>query len=199
MVESRSNKSHAFHQITGLVFIMQITVHPTSHLCWNNQIVRCALGRNGVCLNKKEGDGATPAGVFPLRQVLFRSDRLKTPKTGLPIKALKLNDGWSDDPSDPSYNKLIKRPYNYRHEKLWREDPVYDIIVELGQNDDPPKPGCGSAVFLHVAHPDYSPTEGCVGLKLEDLLSLLKECNKMTIITILNQHPSKKGRLSDFT
>ena len=167
---------------------MKITVFPTNNLTWNNQSVRCALGRNGIYLNKMEGDGATPSGVFPLRQVLFRADRLATPETGLPTKALKPNDGWSDDPDDPAYNTLIKRPYKYRHEELWRKDNVYDIIVELGQNNDPPKPGYGSAVFLHVARPDFKPTEGCVALQLKDLLLLIKECNKKTIIAILNKN-----------
>ena len=163
---------------------MKITVSITNNLSWNHQIVQCALGRNGIRLNKTEGDGATPSGVFPLRQVLFREDRLVAPETKLPIKALKPNDGWSDDPDDPAYNTLIKRPHDYRHEELWRDDHVYDVIIELGQNDNPPKPGYGSAIFLHVARPDFNPTEGCVALKLKDLLVLLKDCDKKTIIAI---------------
>ena len=165
---------------------MQITVELTNRLSWNNKSVRCALGRNGIYTNKKEGDGATPAGKFPLRQVLYRADRLTAPKTGLPIKAIKPSDGWSDDPKDPAYNMLIMHPYKFHHEKLWRDDHVYDIVVEIGHNDNPPKQGFGSAVFLHVAHPNYSPTEGCVALKLEDLLLLLKNCDKLTFISILN-------------
>jgi L,D-peptidoglycan transpeptidase YkuD (ErfK/YbiS/YcfS/YnhG family) len=165
---------------------MRITVLPTNYLSWNNHCVRCDFGRNGIHLNKKEGDGATPTGVFPLRRAFFRADRLPTPNTGLKIKALKPDDGWSDDPSDPAYNKLIKRPHQFRHEKLWREDHVYDVIIELGQNDNPPIPGKGSAIFIHVAHSDRSPTEGCLALKLEDLILLLKECDKMSTIAILH-------------
>jgi L,D-peptidoglycan transpeptidase YkuD (ErfK/YbiS/YcfS/YnhG family) len=136
-------------------------------------------------LNKKEGDGATPIGVFPLRRVFFREDRLKTPNTGLIIKALRPEDGWSDDPDDPAYNKLIKRPHQFSHEQLWRKDNIYDVIIELGQNDNPPIPGKGSAIFIHVAHSDRSPTEGCVALKLDDLLLLLTKCDKKTTISIL--------------
>ncbi|MEE2698332.1 MAG: L,D-transpeptidase family protein [Pseudomonadota bacterium] len=165
---------------------MQIKVCSKKCLRWKSQNVQCALGRNGITLNKKEGDGATPAGIFPLRQVFFRADRLRKPKTALPIKTLEPQDGWSDDPSDPAYNTLIKRPYRYQHEALWRDDHVYDVIVELGQNDNPPKPGYGSAIFLHVAQPDFSPTEGCIAVKLEDLLLLLTDCNKLTTINILN-------------
>ena len=164
---------------------MKITVLPNNLLSWKNNNVRCELGRNGINFNKKEGDGTTPAGVFPLRKVFFRADRLPTPKTGLLTKALKPEDGWSDDPKDPAYNKLIKQPHNYRHEKLWRDDHIYDVIVELGQNDNPPKPGFGSAIFIHLASYDQSPTEGCIALKLEDLLLLLKECDQLTTINIL--------------
>lgn len=136
---------------------------------------RCALGKGGVRpeAEKREGDGATPLGRYPLRRVFYRADRLAAPQTGLPRQALTPQDGWCDDPLDPAYNRLVTLPYAASHEKLWREDPVYDVIVVLGHNDDPPVPGLGSAIFLHVARPDYSGTEGCVALALPDLLALL--------------------------
>ena len=136
---------------------------------------RCALGKGGVRpeAEKREGDGATPFGRYPLRRVFYRADRLAAPQTGLPLQALTPQDGWCDDPLDPAYNRLVTLPYAASHEKLWREDPVYDVIVVLGHNDDPPVPGLGSAIFLHVARPDYSGTEGCVALALPDLLALL--------------------------
>jgi len=165
---------------------MIITVLPTNLLSWNSNNVRCELGRNGINLNKKEGDGITPAGTFPLRKVFFRADRLPAPETSLPTVALKPEDGWSDDPKDPAYNKQIKLPHSYRHEKLWRNDHIYDVIIELGQNDNPPKPGYGSAIFIHVAKLDQSPTEGCIALKLEDLLLLLRNCDQCTTINILS-------------
>ena len=132
---------------------MEITVLPSGHLTWNGQRVRCALGRGGIRADKREGDGATPAGVFPLRRVFYRADRLSAPQTSLPVQALDPADGWCDEAADPAYNRLIKKPFDASHEKLWRDDSVYDVIVELGYNDDAPVAGLGSAIFLHVAKP----------------------------------------------
>lgn len=136
---------------------------------------RCALGKNGVKAeaDKREGDGATPLGRYALRQVYYRADRMAVPQTRLPVQSLTPQDGWCDDPADPAYNRHILLPYAAGHEKLWRDDHVYDVIVVLGHNDDPPVPGMGSAIFLHLARPDYSGTEGCVALALSDLLALL--------------------------
>ena len=142
---------------------------------WGDRQFRCALGPAGPRSDKREGDGATPVGRFAFRYVLYRPDRLAAPRTSLPVRALSPEDGWCDDPADPQYNKPVRLPYAGRHEELWREDGVYDVIVVIGHNDDPPVPGQGSAVFLHVARPDYAPTEGCVALALADLLSVLSE------------------------
>ena len=149
---------------------------------------RCALGRGG-CLpeaDKREGDGATPLGFYPLRQVLYRPDRLATaPQTRLPCLPLSPDDGWCDDPADAAYNRQVVLPYAGRHENLWRADGIYDVIVVPGHNDDPPIPGLGSAIFLHVARPDYSPTEGCVALALPDLLELLAAITPRTMLQIV--------------
>ena len=143
---------------------------------------RCAIGKGGTrpARDKSEGDGATPTGVFPLRRVLYRPDRLAAPETGLPVKAITPDDGWCDAPADPNYNRPVKLPYAASHERLWRDDGIYDVIVVLGHNDDPPVPGMGSAIFLHVARPDYGPTEGCVALALADLLDVLKDADAST-------------------
>lgn len=135
----------------------------------------CAIGKGGVRRNKREGDGATPVGRFPFRRVFYRTDRLG-PLAGCPSAIpIESDHGWSDDPADPQhYNRLVKLPYAYSHERLMREDAVYDVVVELGYNDTPPEPGRGSAIFMHVARPDYSGTEGCIALALPDLLSLLE-------------------------
>jgi len=135
--------------------------------------MRCALGRGGIREQKREGDGATPVGDFPLRRLLYRADRVDEPKTGLSAQKIARDDGWCDDPADPNYNRQISLPYSARHEKLWRDDEIYDLIVVLGHNDRPVVPGRGSAVFLHVARPDYAPTEGCVALAKSDLLAVL--------------------------
>ena len=153
-------------------------------LSWPGGRVRAALGRSGLTHTKREGDGATPIGIFPLRCLLYRPDRLPQPRTGLPVSAIHPSDGWSDDPRDMLYNQLVQLPHPYGHERLWRDDGVYDLIVPLGYNDDPPIPGLGSAIFLHCARPDYSPTEGCVAIALPDLLRLLAECGPAARIEI---------------
>lgn len=173
---------------------MDITVHPASppqglptegRLVWPGGSFRCALGRGGVRTDKREGDGATPVGRFPLRRVLWRADRLPQPETGLPVSLIAPDDGWCDDPADPAYNRPVKRPFAASHEELWREDGVYDVIVVMGHNDDPVVPGQGSAVFMHVARPNWDPTAGCVALPLPDLLRLLKDCGPGTVLTVL--------------
>ena len=139
--------------------------------------VRCALGRGGVvpAALKREGDGASPAGVWALRKVLYRSDRGPPPATALPAAPIAPDDGWCDDPADPAYNRPVRHPYPASAERLWREDEVYDVIVVLGHNDDPVRPGAGSAIFLHLARPDYAATEGCVALARGDLDALLRQ------------------------
>lgn len=123
--------------------------------------------------DKREGDGASPLGCWPVRRVFFRPDRGAAPETGLPAIALRPTDGWCDDAGAPAYNRLVTLPCRGSHERLWREDGLYDLIVELGYNDDPPEPGKGSAIFLHIARPGYRPTEGCVALAEADLRAVL--------------------------
>ena len=134
---------------------------------------RCAVGRGGVSSAKREGDGATPIGTWPLRQVLYRRDRGMRPVTALQTTALRPADGWCDAPSDPNYNRMVRHPYPASAEHLWRRDSIYDLIVVVGYNDAPVIPGKGSAIFLHVARPDYSPTAGCVAFSRRDLVTIL--------------------------
>ncbi len=164
---------------------MEITVFPDGRLTWPGGSFSCALGRCGVKADKREGDGATPAGLYPLRRVLWRADRLDRPETGLPTAPIAMTDGWCDDPADQAYNRPITCPYPASHEELWRADGVYDVIVVLGHNDDPVAPGLGSAVFMHVTRPDGAPTAGCVALPLPDLLRLLKECGPDTLLRVV--------------
>ncbi|HWD68273.1 MAG TPA: L,D-transpeptidase family protein [Caulobacteraceae bacterium] len=139
------------------------------------RLTRCALGPAGVIPAgaKREGDGATPAGLWPLRRVLWRPDRGPAPATRLPHAPLEADDGWCDAPKDPAYNQPVRLPYPASAEHLWRDDRVYDLIIVLGYNDDPVVPGAGSAIFLHLARADYEPTQGCVALAAGDLLHLL--------------------------
>lgn len=143
-----------------------------------NKDYRCAIGAGGMRSDKQEGDKASPIGCFPLRRLFYRPDRLAdAPETKLPVETLNPDMGWSDDAGDPDhYNRLVPLPYTPSHEKLWRSDPVYDVIVEVGYNDAPPVPGLGSAIFMHVARGNYTPTEGCAALALPDLLEVVSEC-----------------------
>ena len=146
--------------------------------------MRAALGRSGISADKRESDGATPIGCFALRSVMFRPDRLPAPKTVLPVRAIATDDGWCDASDHASYNRLVKLPFAASHEELWRTDGLYDVVVDLGYNDDPPAPGRGSAIFLHVARPDYGPTQGCVAVALDDLLWLLARCGRATRLCV---------------
>jgi L,D-peptidoglycan transpeptidase YkuD (ErfK/YbiS/YcfS/YnhG family) len=136
----------------------------------------CALGRSGVvaAAEKREGDGATPAGVWPLRRLFWRPDRRAPPVSRLPARPLSPTDGWCDDPAHGDYNRLVVLPHPASAERLWREDGVYDLLVTLGHNDDRVVAGAGSAIFLHLARPDFSPTEGCVALAADDMDRLLR-------------------------
>lgn len=145
------------------------------------------LGRGGVIAAeaKREGDGATPIGVWPLRRVFYRPDREARPETALPVHALSLDDGWCDAPEDDAYNKLVKRPYPASTETLWRDDHAYDLILELGYNDDPITPGAGSAIFLHLAQPDWRATEGCVAVSRETMLAILAAAQPSDELTVI--------------
>lgn len=146
--------------------------------------MRCAIGRGGVRLDKREGDGATPVGIWPLRRVFYRADRENPPVTGLSVTAIDPRDGWCDAPGDPAYNQPVRLPYPASAEALWRDDASYDLVVVVGYNDDPPQAGLGSAIFIHVARADFSPTEGCVALAAADLRALLALCGPKTALCV---------------
>lgn len=134
---------------------------------------RCAIGKGGIRADKSEGDGATPRGLLPLRRLLYRADRGAVPRSAVRLEPLAPEDGWCDDLTHRAYNSQVSLPHPARHEQLWREDSVYDIIGVLGWNDAPVVRGRGSAIFLHIARPDYAPTEGCIALSLPDLRMVL--------------------------
>ncbi len=152
---------------------MLILVSADGRLSYEGGSVRCALGKSGISPAKREGDGATPVGRWPLRRVLYRADRGPQPATALPVAAIQPDDGWCDDPTHPDYNRPVPLPHPASCETLWRDDELYDILVVMGHNDDPPVPGLGSAIFLHCAKPGYPPTQGCVALAKDDLRALL--------------------------
>ena len=141
-------------------------------LHFNNHTYAIALGRSGVSAQRAEGDGSTPVGRFPLRRVFYNPERMGAPVSGLPVVAISRKDGWCDDAKSPQYNQLIKLPSPDSHEVLWREDALYDVLIEVGYNDDPAIPGKGSAIFIHVM-PESGYTEGCISLRKEDLLAII--------------------------
>ena len=148
---------------------------PDGLLRFQGGIYRCAIGKGGIRIDKREGDGATPTGLLPLRRVMYRADRLAPPRAAVPVAPIAPHDGWCDDPGHADYNTQIRLPHLARHEELWRADAIYDVIGVLGWNDAPVTRGRGSAIFLHLARPGFTPTEGCIALEQRDLLRVLAE------------------------
>jgi L,D-peptidoglycan transpeptidase YkuD (ErfK/YbiS/YcfS/YnhG family) len=142
----------------------------------------CALGRGGRRAAKREGDGTTPFDAMQVVRVLYRADRVRRPRTALPVRPIRDDDGWCDAPGDRNYNRPVRHPYPASAERLWREDELYDIVVVLDYNLRPRIRGRGSAIFMHVARPDYGPTEGCIALRREHLQLLLERLTPGSII-----------------
>lgn len=138
----------------------------------------CAVGRSGFFQEKREGDRASPIGAFHLEFGLYRPDRIHPPGGALPWAPIRPGDGWSDDPEDPAYNLPVRRPHPWRHERLWRADPLYDLVVVFDANRTPIRPGCGSALFLHVWRRPRFPTEGCIAFARDDLAWVLYRWRK---------------------
>jgi L,D-peptidoglycan transpeptidase YkuD (ErfK/YbiS/YcfS/YnhG family) len=142
------------------------------------------LGRSGIKAQKREGDGATPGGVFRLERLLWRPDRLAQPKTNLPAGPILPQMGWSDEPADFRYNRPVNLPWPASAECLWRQDHLYDLVLITSHNQNPVVPGAGSAVFIHLQRADKGPTAGCIALQLPDLLHLLESAGSETEIHI---------------
>jgi L,D-peptidoglycan transpeptidase YkuD (ErfK/YbiS/YcfS/YnhG family) len=169
-----------------MIFAAFATPNGVGRVMWPGHGVRAAFGKGGLkpVADKREGDGSSPIGVWPLRQVLWRPDKGPAPITDLPVAPIARDDGWCDAPGDANYNRPVKLPYPASAEAMWREDDLYDLVVILGHNDDPVVPGMGSAIFLHIARPDHGPTAGCVALgrgDLEDLLTVARPGDSLEI------------------
>jgi len=150
-----------------------------------HSVRQAAIGRGSVRPLKREGDGGTPLGRFPVRLVLYRADRALRPRGSLPVRAIRETDGWCDDPADRNYNRLIRLPSLRSAEGLKRADDLYDFVLVLGYNDRPRIRGRGSAIFVHLARPGYTPTEGCIAFSRRDLLAVLAETRCGTAFQVM--------------
>jgi L,D-peptidoglycan transpeptidase YkuD (ErfK/YbiS/YcfS/YnhG family) len=149
-----------------------------------NVRIPCVLGRSGIVVRKREGDGGTPRGVFELTGGYFRGDRLRRPRSRIPLARTKVDDGWCDDPASFRYNRATRLPAPFRCERMMLEDNVYDVVLVTNYNLHPRRIGLGSAIFVHLQRPDLRPTEGCVAFAPQDLMRFLPRLSKKVRIVI---------------
>jgi L,D-peptidoglycan transpeptidase YkuD (ErfK/YbiS/YcfS/YnhG family) len=161
-------------QPRGQLFVRALSRAATRGiLLAGGQTLACALGRSGRRVLKREGDGATPFGIYSCECVYYRPDRGPRPRTRLPLRPVRSADGWCDAVADRNYNRRVQHPYPASAERMWRQDGLYDLLVVLNYNRRPRVRGRGSAIFLHVAQANFTPTEGCIALRHLDLLRVL--------------------------
>jgi len=161
-----------------------IIVKKSGYLKYKNFKYRCALGKAGVNKKIKEGDGITPKGVFKITKIYYRADKIKVIKTNIKKIKITKNMGWCDDPTSRFYNRQVKLPSKFSHEKLYRNDDLYDLIAVLNYNTNPIIRNKGSAIFMHIAKGSYKKTEGCIALKKDDLIKILMQIKKNTKISV---------------
>ena len=161
-----------------------IIINKSGYLEYKNLKFKCALGKAGIGWKKREGDNVTPTGTFKIVKIYYRSDRIK--KISSKFRAIEItkNMGWCDDPNSKNYNQLINLPSKYNHEKLFKKNNIYDLIIVLNYNMKPVIKNKGSAIFIHVAKKNYQPTQGCISLKKNDLLKLLSKISRNIKIKI---------------
>ena len=157
------------------------------YLTYKHYKVKCAIGKRGIGLKKKEGDFITPIGDYKIKYILYRKDRVKKIQSKLRKITIKKNMGWCNDPKSKKYNKLVNLPFNYSYEQLFKKENIYDIILVLNYNMNPVKKDKGSAIFIHVAKKYYKRTQGCVAVKKSDLLKILREIKINTKVKIEHQ------------
>ncbi len=146
--------------------------------------IKCSIGKRGLTRKKTEGDLKTPRGIFNFKYILYRHDKIKNIRANIKKFKIKKNFGWCDDPKSKFYNKLISFPFKMSAEKLYLKKNIYDIILVINYNFNPVKKNKGSAIFLHVATKNFSPTKGCLAIKKEDFLKILPLINIRTKLFI---------------
>ena len=154
-------------------------------LCIDNYKAKCAVGKRGIGNKKKEGDNITPKGRFKIKCILYRKDRILNLKTKINKVPIKKNMGWCDDPRSKQYNKLVKLPFNYSAEKLYKTKNIYDILLVLNFNFNPTRKNKGSAIFIHIATKEFKSTQGCIAISKKDLKNVIKKIDKKTLVTII--------------
>ena len=165
---------------------MHITINK-NYLTFNNFKVKCAIGKKGIGYKIKEGDLKTPVGQYKIKYLLYRKDRIKKLKTKLRKIIITKKMGWCNDPKSKNYNQLIRLPFNYTYEKLFRKENTYDLILVLNFNTNPVIKNKGSAIFIHVAKKKFNKTEGCVAITKKNLLNIIKDLRINTKVKIENQ------------
>ncbi len=170
---------------------MNWILRPDKTLHVGENFYKVQVGAQGFIASdqKKEGDFCTPYGKFPLRVIYYRADRITLPEVNIPSFPISENDIWCDDPNDQHYNQFLRLTENYpsSHEKLWRNDNIYDIIITIGYNDQEYIPGRGSAIFIHASKPDLGPTAGCIALEVNELLSIVPSVDINSCIEIIGE------------
>ena len=157
------------------------------YLTYKQYKVKCAVGKRGIGLKKKEGDLITPIGEFRIKYILYRKDRVKKIKSKFKMIIIKKNMGWCDDPASKNYNRIVNLPFSTSYERLFRKENIYDIILVLNYNMNPIKKNKGSAIFIHIAKKNYKKTEGCIAIKKIELLKIIKEIKINTKVKIEHQ------------
>ena len=152
---------------------------------YSNYKAKCAVGKRGISIKKKEGDFITPKGTFKIREIFYRKDRVQNLITRIKKTVIRKNMGWCDDPKSKKYNKLIYFPFKHSAEKLYRRENIYDIILVLNFNMNPVKKNKGSAIFIHVAKKSFQPTQGCIALNKFELIKLVKSIKINTVVKII--------------
>ena len=161
-----------------------IIVKKSGYLKYENLKFRCALGKAGVKKKTIEGDNITPQGTYKIIKIYYRKDRIKKISSKFKLIKIKKNMGWCDDPKSNQYNQLINLPSNFKYEKFYRKDRIYDLILVLNYNMNPIVKNKGSGIFIHVSKRNYKKTAGCIALKKTHLIQLVKEIKKETKIII---------------
>ena len=153
-------------------------------LFYKDYKLKCSIGKSGIKRFKKEGDLATPKGIFKLGLLYYRKDRNKSLKSKIKMRVIKKNMGWCNDSKSKKYNQQICFPFKYSAEKLYRKDMIYDIFINIKYNQSPAVKGKGSAIFLHLTNNKYKTTKGCVAILKKDFLKILPLISKNTKISL---------------